>query len=456
MTPSESARQSAHLSNRRNTPAIAVGKYGNLPYYSIVVYQAPRGTQDILPEDEPYWTLVATEMRRQARLANYGEIQTPTFEETGVFARAVGATTDIVEKEMYTFLDKGSDSMTLRPEGTAGIVRAYLQRGMASRPQPVKLFMLLNTFRYDKPQKGRFREFHQIDFEAIGEADPLIDAELVALQWRLYADLGLRDLSLQVNSIGDHTCRPAYIASLAGYFREHLDGLCEECQRRLETNPLRLLDEKRPECQAVLEGAPKSADHLCDACRAHFETWLSYIESAGIPYAINSRLVRGLDYYTRSVWEVWPPVVGAQSTIGGGGRYDGLAEQLGGRPTPGVGFASGVERIILELKDQHVSVPTTETPDVFLVYQAEGGKRAAFHLAENLRAQGISADLTFGDRKLGKQLGAADRARAHFAVILAEDELATNTVTLKNLREGGDQRRVARDDLATVLRQSQA
>jgi histidyl-tRNA synthetase len=420
------------------------------------VYQAPRGTQDILPEDEPYWTLVGNEMRRQARLANYGEIQTPTFEETGVFARGVGATTDIVEKEMYTFLDKGGDSMTLRPEATAGIVRAYLQRGMASRPQPVKLFMLLNTFRYDKPQKGRFREFHQIDFEAIGEADPSIDAELVALQWRLYTELGLRDLSLQVNSIGDHNCRPAYIGRLTDYFREHLDGLCEECQRRLETNPLRLLDEKRPECQAVLERAPRSADHLCAECRAHFEAWLGYVEAAGIPFAINPRLVRGLDYYTRSVWEVWPPVVGAQSTIGGGGRYDGLAEQLGGRPTPGVGFASGVERIILELRDQQVSVAPAVAPAAFLVYQAEGGKLAAFRLAEELRAQGISADLSYGDRKLGKQLGAADRARAHYAVILGEDELATGTVTLKNLRAGGEQRRIARSELSSVLREADA
>ncbi|MBV9328688.1 MAG: histidine--tRNA ligase [Chloroflexi bacterium] len=440
----------------RRACARSAGFSWRLAYHSRVVYQAPRGTQDILPEDEPYWRQVEKQMRRQARLANYGEIQTPTFEETGVFARGVGATTDIVEKEMYTFLDKGGDSMTLRPEATAGIVRAYLQRGMASRPQPVKLFMLLNTFRYDKPQKGRFREFHQIDFEAIGEADPSVDAELVALHWRLYAELGLRDLSLQVNSIGDHNCRPAYIALLADYFRQHLDGLCEECQRRLETNPLRLLDEKRPQCQAVLEGAPRSADHLCDACRAHFETWLSYVEAAGIPFEINSRLVRGLDYYTRSVWEVWPPVVGAQSTLGGGGRYDGLAEQLGGRPTPGVGFASGVERIILEIKDQQVDMPSPTAPDVFVVYQAEGGKLAAFRLAEELRAQGISADLSFGDRKLGKQLSAADRARARFALILGEDELASGTVTLKDLQSGGDQRRVSRHDLVSVLRQADA
>ena len=417
-------------------------------------YQAPRGTQDILPEDAPYWAFVESEMRRQARLAGYGEIRTPTFEDTGVFQRGVGATTDIVEKEMYTFADKGGDSMTLRPEGTAGIVRAYLQRGMASRPQPVKLFTELNTFRYDKPQKGRFREFHQVDFEAIGEADPLIDAELVALQWRLYREMGLRELSLQVNSIGDQVCRPGYIAALQDYFSARLDGLCDECQRRLQTNPLRLLDEKKPECQAVLAGAPHSADHLCADCRAHFDAWLSYLGAAGIPMSINPRLVRGLDYYTRSVWEVWPAVAGAQSTIGGGGRYDGLAEQLGGRPTPAVGFASGIERIILELKEQNVAAPEVEALCAFVVYQGPAAaKLEAFRLAESLRAAGLAADLSFGERKLGKQLSAASKAGARFALILGEDELASGSVTVKALRIGGpDQRRVRLSEVVAELR----
>jgi histidyl-tRNA synthetase len=419
------------------------------------VYQAPKGTQDILPDDASYWAFVEREMRRQARLANYGEIRTPTFEDTGVFLRGVGEGTDIVDKEMYTFLDKGGDSMTLRPEATAGIVRAYLQRGMASRPQPVKLYTLLNAFRYDNPQKGRFREFHQIDFEAIGEADPLADAELLALQWRLYADMGLRNLTLHVNSIGDRTCRPAYVAKLAEYFREHLDGLCEDCRRRLDTNPLRLLDEKNPACQAVLAGAPKSADNLCDACRVHFESFLGYVETAAIPFSIDSRLVRGLDYYTRSVWEVHPEIEGSQSALGGGGRYDGLAEQLGGKPTPGVGFATGVERIILELKQQQIAIPPVARPTVFLTYQAEGAKLAAYRLVEELRSGGIAADLSFGDRKLGKQLGTADRAGAQFAVIIGEDELATDSVTLKDLR-GGEQRRIPRSELAQTVRQVDA
>ncbi len=414
-------------------------------------YQAPRGTQDILPEEAPYWVYVEQETRRQARLANYGEIRTPTFEDTAVFLRGVGETTDIVEKEMYSFHDKGGESMTLRPEATAGIVRAYLQRSLAGRAQPVKLFTLLNAFRYDRPQKGRFREFHQVDFEAIGESDPLVDAELVGLQLRLYEALGLRELSLQVNSIGDSNCRPAYVQRLREYFRAHSSGLCEDCRRRLDTNPLRLLDEKRPECQAVLDGAPHSADHLCPACRAHFEGWLGYLEVAGVRFAINPRLVRGLDYYTRSVWEVWPAVMGAQSTIGGGGRYDGLAEQLGGKPTPGVGWASGIERIILALKEQNVALAPTPRPCAFFAYGDPAARRVAFRLADDLRRAGISTELAFGDRKLGKQLNIADRLGAEFALILGSDELASNSVTVKNLRTG-EQRSIGEGDLLPFLR----
>jgi histidyl-tRNA synthetase len=414
-------------------------------------FQAPRGTQDILPEDAPYWTYVEAETRRQAHLANYGEIRTPTFEYTAVFMKGVGDATDVVEHEMYTFLDKGGESLTLRPEATAAIVRAYLQGGMSSRPQPVKLFTLLTAFRHAAPQRGRFREFNQIDFEVIGEADPMVDAELVALQWRLYTALGLRDLSLEVNSIGDRVCRPDYIAKLADYFRANISGLCEDCRRRLEINPLRLLDEKKPECQAVLNGAPHSADNLCGPCLEHYRGWLGYLDAAHIPYTVNPRLVRGLDYYTRSVWEILPQVAGAQSALGGGGRYDGLAEVLGGRATPGVGWAGGIERIILELKDQQAPVPPADRPCVYFAYQTDAGKRQAFQLAERLRAAGMSADVAFGDRKLGKQLGSADRTGAQLAVILGEDELANHTITLKDLRTG-EQKTIPEDGLLAELR----
>ena len=389
-----------------------------LAYHSSVVFQAPRGTQDILPEDAPYWALVEDEMRRQARLANYGEIRTPTFEETGVFQRGVGATTDIVEKEMYTFLDKGGDSMTLRPEATAGIMRAYLQRGMASRPQPVKLFTLLNTFRYDKPQKGRFREFHQIDFEAIGEADPLVDAELVgpavaAVRRRS----GLRNLSLQVNSIGDTTCRPA-VHRQAG--RLLSASISTACARNASAGwrPIRCAcSTRRGPSARPCSRARRAAPTTCATTAARTSRrWLATSKRRASRSRSIPRLVRGLDYYTRSVWEVWPPVVGAQSTLGGGGRYDGLAEQLGGRPTPGVGFASGVERIILELKDQQVSVPAVDRPTCSSCTRPRAASARPSVWPRRCAPQGISADLSFGDRKLGKQLGAADRRGRTFAV----------------------------------------
>jgi histidyl-tRNA synthetase len=264
----------------------------------------------------------------------------------------------------------------------------------------------------------------------------------------------LSNLNLQVNSIGDAMCRPQYIQKLAEYFRANASGLCEDCQRRLETNPLRLLDEKRPECQAVLNGAPHSADHLCDECRAHYAGWLDHLETAGISYHEDPRLVRGLDYYTRSVWEVYPPVAGAQSALGGGGRYDGLAEQLGGKSTPGVGWASGIERIVLELKAQGAEVPGPGAPDVYFAYMDGRGKREAFQLVETVRAAGINADIAFGDRKLGKQLSAADRSGARWAAILGEDELANDTITLKDLRTAGEQRTIPRRDLLQALRQT--
>lgn len=414
------------------------------------LYQAPRGTQDVLPEEAPYWTYVEAEARRQALLANFGEIRTPTFEATPVFARGVGATTDIVEKQMFTF-EKGQESLTLRPEGTAAVVRAYMEHGMASRPQPVKLFSLIAAFRAERPQRGRYREFHQFNAEAIGEEDALADAELVALQWRLYQTVGLRGLTLLVNSIGDPVCRPGYLQALREYFEAHHAELCEDCRRRLPVNPLRLLDDKNPACQPVLDAAPASADHLCGPCKAHFDAWLGYLAAAGIPFEVTPRLVRGLDYYTRSVWEVVPAGAGAQGTLGGGGRYDGLAEQLGGRHTPGVGFATGIERIILEMKEQQVRVPDAEPPRVFFVYQSDPAKQRAFQLAEGLRAQGISVDLSFGDRKLGKQLDRANRSGADLALILGEEEVARGAVRLKELRDGAEQRTIPEAELLAEI-----
>ncbi len=403
------------------------------------MYQAPRGTQDILPEEAPYWAFVEQTARRFAALYGYGEIRTPTFEDTGLFLRGVGDSTDIVEKEMYSFRDKGGGELTLRPEGTAPIVRAYIEHGMASRPQPVRVFAFVNCFRYDRPQRGRYREFHQWDCEAIGELDPLVDAELIDLLWRYYEALGLRGLTLQLNSIGDGQCRPAYLDQLRAYYHERVDSLCADCRRRLETNPLRLLDCKNPQCQPAIAGAPRLVDALCAECAEHFAALRRYLDELGIAHELNPRLVRGLDYYTKTVFEVWPPEVGAQSALGGGGRYDGLVEQLGGRPTPAIGFATGLERIIMNLKAQAVPVPPLPGPRVFIAHLGEAARRAAVRLADQLRARGVPTQVAVGQRGMRAQLRQANTAAVAWTVIIGEDELARGVARLKHMATGTEE-----------------
>ncbi|MHB0869996.1 MAG: histidine--tRNA ligase, partial [Chloroflexota bacterium] len=338
------------------------------------MYQAPRGTQDVLPEDEKYWRYVEDTATRLAGQFGYGLIRTPTFEDTSLFVRGVGESTDIVTKEMYSFEDKGGESLTLRPEGTAPVLRAYLEHGMASRPQPVKMYYLMSMYRYDRPQAGRFREFHQFGAEAVGDGAPQVDAEVILLVWRFFESLGLRDLTLQLNSIGCPHCRPAYLETLVRHFTAHQMKLCHDCQRRLELNPLRLLDCKNEQCQPAILSAPASAGHLCDECQDHFAELRQILDAFNLPVILNPRLVRGLDYYTKTVFEVWPAAVGAQSALGGGGRYDGLMEQLGGKPTPGIGFATGIERIILKLKEQGIPVPDVGRPFVYVAYLGDEAK----------------------------------------------------------------------------------
>jgi histidyl-tRNA synthetase len=398
------------------------------------VFQAPRGTQDILPDQAARWRLVETAARRRGELHGFGEIRTPTFEDLGLFQRGVGEGTDIVEKEIYAFEDKGGEHLALRPEATAPVVRAYLENGLFNRPQPVRLYSFVNVFRYDRPQAGRFREFHQFNCEALGESDPLVDAELVTLLWRLYEDLGLRDLSLQINSIGDGACRPGFVQALVDYYRQHRDQVCEDDRRRIEVNPLRLLDCKQPGCQVVIDGAPRTVDYLCGPCGEHFSALKGYLDALDLAYTINPRLVRGLDYYTRTVFEVWPPDVGAQSTIGGGGRYDGLAEQLGGRPTPGVGFATGFERILLNLEKQALTEQGPSGDPVFLVPLGEGAKRAAHRLADQLHQRGQPATVGVGDRSVRALLRQANQTGARWALVIGDRELAEERVALRDLR----------------------
>ena len=417
------------------------------------MYQAPRGTQDILPEATAVWRYVERCADATARRYGYGEIRTPTFEEASVFLRGVGTGTDIVDKEIYRFEDKGGSDLALRPEGTASTMRAYLQHGMSSRPQPVKLFSLLTVFRYDRPQAGRYREFRQFNVEAIGDEDPLLDAEVIAVLWRFLEALGLRDLTILLNSIGDPACRPGYVEALVAYYEPHEGELCGDCRRRLRTNPLRLLDCKKASCLPLAEAAPRTLDYLCEPCAEHFTALRGYLEATGLPYQIESRLVRGLDYYTRTVFEVVPPRTGAQATFGGGGRYDGLAELLGGRHTPGVGFAAGLDRIILNLREQGCPLPEPDVPDVFLAPIGAAAKLAAAAIAEGLRRVGLATVVGTGERGMRARLRQADASGAGIAIILGDDELRDRQATVKLLRSG-EQRRVPFDELAADLARS--
>jgi histidyl-tRNA synthetase len=413
-------------------------------------YQAPRGTQDILPEEQPVWDFVRDTAARIAGLFGYGRIETPLFEEASLFTRGVGEVTDIVEKEMYAFKDRGGLELALRPDGTAPVCRAYLEHGMHNQPQPVRLWYLTPIFRYDRPQAGRYRQHIQFGVEAIGEADAAVDAEVIELLWRVYETLGLSGLTLHLNSIGDQKCRPQYLEVLRDYYRDKLDLVCDDCRTRFDRNPLRLLDCKQERCQPIIAGAPSITEHICDECAAHFADLRSYLEAAGIPASLNPRLVRGLDYYTRTVFEITPPEEGAQSTIGGGGRYDGLIELLGGRPTPGIGFGTGIERIILNLKRQGMALPERQEPQVYVAVQTPAARVAAFRLASELRVAGVATLLAGGERSLKAQMRAADAHGAAYVAILGEREMRDGLVTLKKL-DDGTQTTAAASDLARQI-----
>ncbi len=413
-------------------------------------YKAPTGTQDVLPEDQPYWRYVIARMRHICAMYGYQEIGVPLFEDTSLFARGVGEATDIVEKEMYSFEDRGGHSLTLRPEFTAGVMRAYLEHGMRVRPSPVKLYSLGPAFRYERPQAGRYRQFWQLNVEAVGEQDPATDLEIMSIAWHIYADLGFRGLSFQLNSTGCPQCKPGYTKILQAYYQDHRDAICDDCKRRLNTNPFRLLDCKQPQCQPVIAGAPHITDHLCAECADHFAALQSYLDDLDRPYALNPRLVRGLDYYTKTVFEVWAEGIGAQNAVCGGGRYDGLVELIGGPPTPAVGFATGIERIILTLKGQGIEPPPLLTPQVFLAYRGEAAKRAAIRLLDLLRQADLGAVMGFGDRSLKAQLRQAGRQDMTYVLVLGEDELKAGEVTVRDMAQGR-QERVARDNVVAWL-----
>jgi len=398
-----------------------------------MLYRAPRGTSDILPKEQAYWRYIEQKVAEIARLYGYERLDAPLFEDTRLFARSVGEDTDIVTKEMYTFDDRGGSSLTLRPEGTAPVCRAYLEHGLYNLPQPVKLYYIASIFRYERPQAGRYRQHHQFGYEAIGDGDPALDSEIIDMAWQFLSSIKLRSLSLQLNSIGCKKCRPKYIAKLKAHYKSHTPELCPECKTRLGRNPLRLLDCKKPSCQQIANSAPKSIDYLCPECEEHFGRLKRYLELLNLPYTVNHHLVRGLDYYTRTVFEIQPEGGGAQSTIVGGGRYDDLIEELGGKPTPAIGFAAGIERIILNLKKQNITIPPLPKPQVFITYLGDEAKEKAIKLASTLRREGIGVIEALGDKSLKAQLRQANSLGAHFAVIIGEQELKTGTVILRDM-----------------------
>ena len=399
-------------------------------------FKAPRGTADLLPEEQKYWRYVEGKCVALSRLYGYGRLDTPVFESAGLFQRSVGEGTDIVEKETYTFTDRGDDLLTLRPEGTAPVCRAYLEHGMYNLPQPVRLYYFCPVFRYERPQAGRFREHHQFGIEALGDGDSSVDAEVVELAWRLVSELGIQDATLYLNSIGDSQCRPSYIAELKGYYMKQQSHLCPDCRVRLERNPLRLLDCKQDTCRQYAAEAPRSINHLCAHCQAHWDQLQRYLALMQIPYQVDHRLVRGLDYYTRTVFEIQPRDGGAQSTLVGGGRYDGLIERLGGKPTPGIGFATGMERLVLTLKHQEVPAPDEPAPQYLVVSIGERAREAALEMAARIRKSGSGAILGSTSRSLKGQLRQANALSIPYVVIMGEDELATNTITLRDMATG--------------------
>lgn len=393
----------------------------------------PRGTQDVSPYESYKWLLLENKLREVVDQYGFKEIRTPTFEHTELFLRGIGDTTDVVNKEMYTFEDKGKRSITLRPEGTASTVRSVLEKGILNEGLPLKAYYILSCFRYEKPQAGRLREFHQLGIELFGAQDYTADAEVIATGARILKELGLTAVKLNINSIGCPNCRPKYHEKLKEYFAQHIDGMCEDCKARFEKNPMRLLDCKEEKCSAIAKNAPVVIEHLCDECHDHFEGLKKTLDAMGVDYAINTKIVRGLDYYTKTVFEFVYDGIGSQGTVCGGGRYDGLFEELGGNHVPAVGFGMGLERLLLTLEAEGISLGEDSVPEIFFANIGEAAKVYAFTLAEKARAEGMRAQSDLMGRSLKAQMKYAGKIKAIYTVVLGDDEVANQTAVAKNM-----------------------
>ena len=397
---------------------------------------APRGTKDILPPVSSYWQYVEQQARDLFSVYNYDEIRTPIFEYTELFQRGIGEVTDIVEKEMYTFQDRGGRSITLRPEGTASVVRSFLENKIYGRAQPTKYYYCGPMFRYERPQAGRYRQFHQLGVEALGSNDPYLDAEIISLGVNFLHNLGLENLEIIINSIGCPQCRPNFVEKLKGFVEEKQEEFCSDCIRRLDSNPLRILDCKNEECSSAIAAAPRIIDFLCTECEQHFAAVRGNLELLNITYQVQPALVRGLDYYTNTAFEVKFSDLGAQDTIFGGGRYNGLTEEVGGRRIPAVGFALGVERLLLTLEEQDIELPVDNLLDILIINIGEKARRNAFELCSELRKYDVKTDMDYLDRSVGGQMKMADRQGAKYTIIIGENELEKEVVVLHDMKSG--------------------
>ncbi|MBO5746844.1 MAG: histidine--tRNA ligase [Clostridia bacterium] len=395
-----------------------------------------KGTADVLPSDSYKWQFVEKKMLETAGLFGFQEIRVPVFEYTEVFTKNVGETTDVVQKEMYTFVDKGDRSITLRPEFTAGVVRSVIEHGLINGALPVKACYVGGCYRYEKPQAGRMREFHQFGAEMFGAADPSADAEMILLAHSVLKNLGIKNLSLEINSIGCPECRAKYHAALKEYFSSKASELCETCRERLDRNPMRILDCKSPVCGEIADGAPVMIDYLCDECGAHFEGVKKHLDTVGLNFRVNPRIVRGLDYYTKTVFEFISGDIGAQSTVCGGGRYDGLVGQMGGPQMPSLGFAMGIERLLMVMASQGTSFPEPKAPDIYIATMGDIARLKATKLCTDLREEGFCAITDVAGRSLKAQMKYADKIGAKFSIVIGEDEIINDSCVLKNMASG--------------------
>lgn len=411
---------------------------------------APKGTKDILPKAVQGWQYLENIIRKVCSLYGYEEIRTPVFEYTELFNRGIGETTDIVEKEMYTFMDRGERSLTLRPENTASSVRAYIENKLYADNPLVKLYYIGPMFRAEKPQAGRFRQFHQFGAEAIGLPGPDVDAEIILLAVDFLSKLGLKDLNLLLNSVGCPVCRPVYRTVLQDFLRDKFDSLCSDCQSRFDRNPMRILDCKNPSCKEAVQGAPVLKDYLCDDCSSHFVHLQELLKSLDIKYTLDETLVRGLDYYTKTAFEIQYNDLGAQTAICGGGRYDGLVEEIGGEPTPGIGFAIGLERVLLALENQNLMPDFANMTDVFVLHTGAETEKAAFNMITALRRADVSAQMDFSGRSMKSQMKLANRLNARYVLITGEDEVKNNLVSLKDMLTG-EQEQIKMDEIDKII-----